>query len=101
MDNSLVSVIIPVYNVKPYLKEALDSVVQQTYRKLEIIIVDDGSTDGSDKICDMYRQDTRVTVVHQENRGLSNARNTGMSMMKGDVVAFLDSDDAYYPDMIE
>ena len=97
----LVSVIIPVYNVLPYLREALDSVINQTYHNLEIIIVDDGSTDGSSSVCDEYKRDTRVKVIHQENRGLSGARNTGMDLMTGEYVAFLDSDDAFYPDMVE
>lgn len=96
----LVSVIIPVYNVSPYLREALDSVINQTYRNLEIIIVDDGSTDDSGLICDEYKKDLRVKVIHQENRGLSDARNTGLDLMTGDYVAFLDPDDAFYPEMI-
>ena len=99
--NVKVSVIIPVFNVRPYLREALDSVINQTYRNLEIIIVDDGSTDGSELICDEYKKDPRVKVIHQENRGLSGARNTGLSVMTGEVVSFLDPDDAYCPDMIE
>lgn len=86
----LVSVIIPVYNVKPYLREALDSVIHQTYRNLEIIIVDDGSTDGSGEICNQYQKsDLRIRVIHQANQGLSAARNTGLDTMHGDVVAFL------------
>lgn len=100
MEKYLVSIIIPVYNVKPYLKEALDSVIFQTYNNLEILIIDDGSTDGSGKICDLYLYDSRVKVIHQENRGLSAARNTGLSLMTGSFVAFLDPDDAYYPDYI-
>ncbi len=96
----LVSVIIPVYNVYPYLREALDSVINQTYRNLEIIIVDDGSMDRSGEICDEYLKDPRVQVIHQENRGLGGARNTGLDRMSGACVAFLDSDDAFEPDMI-
>ena len=100
MNAPLVSVIIPVYNVRPYLREALDSVTGQTYRNLEIIIVDDGSTDGSAEICDEYRTDPRVQVIHQENLGLSGARNTGLDHASGDLIAFLDPDDAFCGDMI-
>lgn len=97
----LVSVIIPVFNVRPYLEEALDSAIHQTYQNIEIIIIDDGSTDGSSEICDEYAEkDKRVLVIHQENRGLSAARNKGLDIMKGEMVAFLDSDDAYCPDFI-
>ena len=97
---ALVSVIIPVYNVSPYLREALDSVVHQTYKNLEILVIDDGSTDESGTICDEYLSDPRVAVIHQENRGLSGARNTGLDRATGDYIAFLDPDDAYHPDMI-
>ncbi len=97
----LISIIIPVYNVAPYLAEALDSAIFQTYKELDIIIIDDGSTDGSGIICDEYaKRDARIRVVHQENRGLSAARNTGLDMMTGDAVVFLDSDDAYHPDYV-
>ena len=97
----LVSVIIPVYNVKDYLRESVDSVIDQTYKDLEIILVDDGSSDGSGKICDEYlSRDNRIRVIHQVNQGLSTARNTGLDAMHGDIVAFLDSDDAFMPDMI-
>lgn len=97
----LVSVIIPVYNVRPYLRESLDSVLAQTYQNLEILIIDDGSTDGSGEICDEYQQkDPRIRVIHQENRGLSAARNAGLDRMTGEIVAFLDPDDAFLPEMI-
>ena len=97
---SLISVIIPVYNVLPYLREALDSVINQTYRNLEIIIVDDGSVDGSGELCDNYKTDPRVKVIHQKNKGLSGARNTGLDLMTGEYTSFLDPDDAFHPDMI-
>ena len=97
----LVSVIIPVFNVAPYLREGLDSVINQTYKNLQVLIVDDGSTDGSSAICDEYRTDPRVKVIHQKNGGLSNARNTGLDHTTGDYIAFLDPDDAFHPSFIE
>ena len=98
----LVSVIIPVYNVAPYLREALDSVVNQTYKELEIIIVDDGSTDGSASICEEYASaDSRIKLIHQNNKGLSGARNTGLAHATGELVAFIDSDDSISPLFIE
>ncbi len=100
--DSLVSVIIPVYNVRPYLDEAIESVLHQTYTNLEIILVDDGSADGSGEICDQYaKRDPRIIIVHQNNRGLSAARNTGLDRATGDIVSFLDPDDAFCPDMIQ
>lgn len=95
MDNqALISVIIPVYNVEKYLHECIDSVINQTYKNLEIILVDDGSTDSSGEICDEYiEKDDRITVIHQKNGGLSVARNTGLSEANGNYVYFLDSDD--------
>lgn len=96
MQDPLISVIIPVYNVAPYLREAVDSAVNQTYRNLEIIMVDDGSTDGSGDICDEYAsRDPRITVIHQKNCGVSSARNAGLDRATGEYIAFLDSDDAY------
>lgn len=94
----LISVIIPVYNVKPFLRMCAESVFGQTFRNLEIIFVDDGSTDGSGEICDeLAQKDSRVRVIHQENGGLSAARNTGIEASTGAYLYFLDSDDAISP----
>ena len=92
--DKLVSLIIPVYNQKAFLKRCLDSVLAQTYQNLEIIIIDDGSTDGSDVICNNYANiDIRIQLIHKENGGVSSARNIGLELAKGDYVTFLDSDD--------
>jgi glycosyltransferase involved in cell wall biosynthesis len=92
--NELISVIVPVYNVEPYLDRCIGSIVNQTYKNLEIILVDDGSTDDSGKICDQWKEkDSRIKVIHKKNGGLSDARNTGMKQMTGKYVAFVDSDD--------
>ena len=93
-NKDLISVVVPVYNVEAYLNRCIDSIIGQTYKNLEIIIIDDGSTDKSSQICDEYLTvDTRITVVHQENKGLSNARNTGIKHSKGKYISFVDSDD--------
>lgn len=98
----LVSVIVPVFNVASYLREALDSLVNQTYQNLEILIIDDGSNDGSGVICDEYQEsDLRIRVFHQENQGLSAARNVGLDHMMGEYVVFFDPDDVMIPKMIE
>ena len=98
----LVSIIVPVYNVAPYLREALDSIVNQTYKDLEILIIDDGSTDGSSAICEEYASsEPRIRLIHQSNKGLSGARNTGLEHATGDYVAFIDSDDSVSPLFIE
>ena len=90
----LISVIVPVYNVEKYIKRCIDSIIQQEYRNLEIILVDDGSTDKSGIICDEYKKrDKRICVVHKENGGLSSARNIGIDLAKGNYIAFVDSDD--------
>lgn len=94
MEDSLISVIIPVYNAENYLKECIESVCNQSYRNLQIILIDDGSRDNSGKICDQYKnRDSRIEVVHQENRGVSFARNVGIKRAKGEWIAFCDSDD--------
>ncbi|MBR5553537.1 MAG: glycosyltransferase family 2 protein [Clostridia bacterium] len=102
MENSKISVIIPVYKVEAYLPRCLDSVINQTYKNLEIILVDDGSPDKSGEICDKYAAlDERIKVIHQENRGLSEARNSGMNIATGDYIAFVDSDDWIESDTYE
>ncbi len=100
-NNPLVSVIVPVYNVEKYLIECVDSVINQTYKNLEIILVDDGSTDSSENICDEYRKiDKRIKVIHKENGGLSDARNVGLKNSNGEFVYFLDSDDYIQTDSL-
>lgn len=90
----LLSVVVPVYKVEKFLKICLDSIINQTYQNLEIILIDDGSPDNSGKICDRYAdKDKRVKVIHQKNSGLSGARNTGTEIAKGDYITYVDSDD--------
>ena len=98
----LVSVIIPVYNVEKYLLRCLQSVSDQTYRDLDIVLIDDGSTDNSGKMCDDFaKEDKRTRVIHKDNGGLSSARNIGMKIAKGEFVIFLDSDDYLAKQYIE
>ena len=90
----IVSIIIPVYNVGIYLEKCISSCLEQTYKRCEIILVDDGSNDGSEKICDDYaKKDARIKVIHQKNQGVSSARNAGMNCAEGDYIAFVDADD--------
>lgn len=97
-----ISVIIPVYNAEPFLPACLDSVLAQTHRELEIILIDDGSTDGSGGICDRYAaRDSRIRVIHLENGGVSRARNRGLELATGELISFIDSDDTMEPDMYE
>lgn len=98
----LISVIIPVYNVEPYIAECIESIQNQTYINLEIILVDDGSTDNSVDICDQYAAyDERIKVIHQENAGVSAARNTGIEAATGEYISFVDSDDYIGPTLYE
>jgi|AGTN01.3.fsa_nt_gi Glycosyltransferases involved in cell wall biogenesis len=98
----MISVIIPVYNAEKYLKKCLDSVLNQTFKDLEIIAVDDGSSDGSPAILDDYvKKDARVKVIHKENSGVSETRNIGLSAVTGEFIAFLDSDDYIEREMYE
>lgn len=97
-----VSVIIPIYNVAPYLKKCVDSCRNQTYSQLQIILVDDGSTDESGILCDQFaEEDSRIVVIHQENKGLSGARNAGLKLAKGNYVYFLDGDDYIKDTLVE
>lgn len=99
---SLISMIVPVYQAKKYLPSCINAVLQQTYSCWELILVDDGSSDGSALICDDYAdRDARIRVVHQRNQGVSAARNQGIAMAKGAYIAFLDADDLIEPDYLE
>ena len=103
MENELISIIVPIYNVEKYLRECLDSISGQTYKKFECIMVNDGSTDSSQQIAEEYLMDSRFKLINQSNKGLSEARNTGISHIREEstFVAFVDSDDYIYPDFLE
>lgn len=99
--NEKISVVVPVYNVEPYIEKCIDSILAQTYRNMEVLLIDDGSTDNCGKICDKYAKlDSRVIVHHKENEGLSEARNVGVRLASGTYIAFVDSDDYIEPDML-
>ncbi len=100
--DELISIIVPVYNIEDYVRKCVDSIIAQTYKDLEIILVDDGSTDGSGAICDEYAaKDGRVTVYHKPNGGLSDARNYGIDRANGSYLGFVDGDDWIHPQMFE
>ena len=101
-ENNAVSICVPIYNTVKYLIRCIDSLLKQTYQNLEIILVDDGSNDGSETICDEYAKlDSRVVVIHKENGGEASARNAGLLAATGDYVMFIDSDDEYHPNAVE
>lgn len=101
-NEELISVIVPIYKVEQYLRKCIDSILNQTYKKLEIILVDDGSPDSCGKICDEYANiDERIKVIHKKNGGLSDARNVGIDMANGEYIVFIDSDDYIEMDYIE
>lgn len=101
MSNPIISVIVPVYEAEKYLKECIESILNQTFSDLELILVDDGSTDQSGEICDTYKkQDARVRVLHKKNGGVSSARNVGIDVSKGMYLSFVDSDDCLVPDAL-
>lgn len=102
MEKPLISIIVPIYKVEKYLDRCVESIVNQTYENLEIILVDDGSPDNCPAICDAWAEkDSRIKVIHKENGGLANARNSGIEICKGEYVQFTDGDDYLEPDMIE
>lgn len=102
VDTAKISVIVPVYKVEPYLDKCISSIVNQTYRNLEIILVDDGSPDNCPAMCDTWAEkDSRIRVIHKTNGGLSDARNAGMAIATGELMTFVDSDDWIVPDMYE
>ena len=102
MSEPILSVIVPIYNVENYLEQCLESIINQTYRNLEIILVDDGSTDNSGKIADNYqKKDNRIKVIHKENGGLISSRYTGVSVASSEYCTFVDSDDWIKPNMYE
>ncbi len=99
--DKLVSIVVPVYNAEDYLESCVDSLISQTYKNIEIILVNDGSTDHSVEICEKYaKMDSRIKVMHKENGGVSSARNTALKEASGDYVCFVDSDDTTNEDMI-
>ncbi len=101
-DPKLVSIIVPVYNVFPYLTQCLDSLCRQTYQKIEMILIDDGSTDGSEMICDRYAElDSRIQVLHKKNQGVSAARNDGIDRAGGKYLIFVDADDSIRSELVE
>ena len=92
--NELITIVVPIYNVEKYLKQCLESLISQTYKNIEIILINDGSTDGSKKICEEFaKKDTRIIVINQKNSGLSAARNTGINNANGKYITFVDADD--------
>ena len=102
MDQPLISVIVPIYNVKEYFDRCVESIVNQTYKNIEIILVDDGSPDNCPQMCNEWAEkDTRINVIHKENGGLSDARNAGLKIATGEIVSFIDSDDWIELDMFE
>lgn len=98
----MISIIIPIYNVEKYLEKCLDSILNQTYKNLEIILIDDGSTDNSPNICNSYcEKDKRIKIIHKNNEGVSSARNKGIELSKGKYIVFIDSDDYVSNEHIE
>lgn len=101
-ENSLISVIVPIYKVQDYLDECIESIINQTYSNIEVILVDDGSPDRCPQMCDEWaKRDSRISVIHKKNGGLSSARNAGLDVAKGEYISFVDSDDFICKDALE
>src|SRR5690554_2285343 len=101
-ENELISIIVPVYNVEQYIEKCMVSILSQTYRNIEIILIDDGSTDNSGNLCDTYSAiDPRVKVIHKKNGGISSARNSGLEVAMGEYIGFVDPDDWIETNMYE
>ena len=97
-----ISIIVPVYNAQKYLKKCIDSIINQTYKNIEILLINDGSKDKSLKICKEYeKKDSRIIVIDKQNKGVSNTRNVGIKKSTGDYIVFIDSDDCFELDAIE
>ncbi|WP_294908977.1 glycosyltransferase [uncultured Ruminococcus sp.] len=102
MNDAKISIIVPVYNIEKYLEKSIESLINQTYKNIEIILIDDGSTDNSPQICDsLAKKDSRIKVIHQPNKGVSAARNAGIQIADGDYIGFCDGDDTADEDMFE
>ena len=102
MKNKLITIIVPIYNVEKYIDRCINSIINQTYKNIEIILIDDGSPDNCPKICDEYaKKDKRIKVIHKKNEGLGKARNSGIKISKGDYITFVDSDDYIDDDLVE
>lgn len=100
MEQPLISVIVPIYNVEEYLPQCIESIIGQDYQNIEVFLVNDGSTDSSGKICDEYaKKDSRITVIHQENQKASKARNAGLDKSSGEYISFIDGDDTVEPNI--
>ena len=101
IQNPFISIILPVFNSENYLADTIESIINQSYKNFELIIINDGSKDSSGKICDNYAEkDKRIKVIHKENGGISDARNTGMRIASGEYLTFCDHDDIYMQDLL-
>ena len=102
MENELISVIIPIYNIEKYIDDCISSIINQSYKNIDILLIDDGSTDSCFEKCDQWeKKDNRIRVIHKENGGLSDARNVGIKAAKGKYIFLIDGDDIAHKDMLK